>query len=44
MQEVAEELSTVKLQKFVELNKTTTAGMDNGKAGKGKIKLTEKME
>ena len=42
MQEVAEELSTVKLQKFVELNKTTTAGMDNGKAGKGKIKIDGK--
>ena len=42
MQEVAEELSTVKLQKFVELNKTTTVGMDNGKAGKGKIKIDGK--
>ena len=42
MQEVAEELSTVKLQKFVGLNNTTTAGMDNGKAGKGKIKIDGK--
>lgn len=42
MREVAEELSTMKLQKFVELNKVNTAGMDNGRAGKGKIKTEGK--
>jgi len=40
--EVAEELSTVKLQRFVELNKDKTPGMDNGKPGKGKINIDNK--
>lgn len=42
LKEVAEELSTVKLQKFVELHKKETPGMDAGKSGKTKINIEGK--
>lgn len=42
LKEVAEDLSTVKLQKFVEINKSITPGMDNGMSGKSKIKIEGK--
>ena len=42
LKEVAEDLSTLKLQKFVELNKSNTPGMDNGMSGKTKINITGK--
>jgi DNA repair exonuclease SbcCD ATPase subunit len=42
MKEVAEELTTVKLQKFVELHKKETPGMDAGKSGKSKINIEGK--
>lgn len=42
LKEYAEDLSTVKLQKFVELNKAKTVGMDTGRAGKGKISIEGK--
>jgi len=42
LKEVAEDLSTLKLQKFVELNKSNTPGMDNGMSGKTKINIAGK--
>lgn len=42
LKEVAEDLSTIKLQKFVEINKSVTPGMDNGMSGKSKIKIEGK--
>jgi DNA repair exonuclease SbcCD ATPase subunit len=42
MKEVAMDLTTAKLQKFVELNKAETPAMDNGRAGSSKINLDGK--
>lgn len=42
LHEIAEDLGTAKLQKFVEVNKTNAVGMDSGKTGKTKIKIEGK--
>ncbi len=42
LREYAEDLNTIKLQGFVELNKTKAVGMDTGRSGKGKISIEGK--